>query len=114
MNTQKVAVVTGASQGIGAALVAAYRKLGHAVVANSRSMPPSSDSMVLAVPGDIAEPEVAARVVDEGLAAFGRVDTLVNNAGVTSASRSPSTPPRTTTWSPASICAGSSRSPHGR
>ncbi|MEU7820812.1 SDR family oxidoreductase [Catellatospora sp. NPDC049133] len=82
MNTQKVAVVTGASQGIGAALVAAYRKLGHAVVANSRSMPPSSDPMVLAVAGDIADPDVAARVIDEGLAAFGRIDTLVNNAGV--------------------------------
>ncbi|MFC7241670.1 SDR family NAD(P)-dependent oxidoreductase [Catellatospora aurea] len=82
MNMQKVAVVTGASQGIGAALVAAYRKLGHAVVANSRSMPASTDPMVLSVAGDIADPGVAARVIDEGLGAFGRIDTLVNNAGV--------------------------------
>ncbi|MEV4415676.1 SDR family oxidoreductase [Catellatospora sp. NPDC049609] len=82
MNTQKVAVVTGASQGIGAALVTAYRKLGYAVVANSRSITPSDDPMVLAVAGDIADPAVGARVVEQALARFGRIDTLVNNAGV--------------------------------
>ena len=82
MNTQKVAVITGASQGIGAALVTAYRKLGYAVVANSRSITPSDDPLVLTVAGDIADPAVAARVIEQGLAAFGRVDTLVNNAGV--------------------------------
>ncbi|MEV0460821.1 SDR family NAD(P)-dependent oxidoreductase [Catellatospora methionotrophica] len=82
MSTQKVAVVTGASQGIGAALVVAYRKLGYAVVANSRTIPPSSDPMVLSVAGDIADRAVAVRVVGEGLAAFGRIDTLVNNAGL--------------------------------
>jgi NAD(P)-dependent dehydrogenase (short-subunit alcohol dehydrogenase family) len=81
MNHQKVAVVTGASQGIGAGLVAAYRKLGYAVVANSRSITPSDDPSVLAVPGDIAAPGVGARVIEAGLEAFGRVDTLVNNAG---------------------------------
>ncbi len=82
MSTQKVAVITGASQGIGAALVTAYRKLGYAVVANSRTMTPSDDPLVLSVAGDIADPAVAARVIEEGLAAFGRIDTLVNNAGV--------------------------------
>ena len=82
MSTQKVAVITGASQGIGAALVTAYRKLGYAVVANSRSITPSDDPMVLAVAGDIADPAVGARVIAAGLAAFGRIDTLVNNAGV--------------------------------
>lgn len=82
MNTQKVAVVTGASQGIGAALVEAYRKLGYAVVANSRSITPSGDAGILAVAGDIADPAVGDRVIDEALARFGRVDTLVNNAGV--------------------------------
>jgi NAD(P)-dependent dehydrogenase (short-subunit alcohol dehydrogenase family) len=82
MSTQKVAAITGASQGIGAALVTAYRKLGYAVVANSRSMPPSDDPLVLTVAGDIADPAVGARVIDEGLAAYGRIDTLVNNAGV--------------------------------
>jgi NAD(P)-dependent dehydrogenase (short-subunit alcohol dehydrogenase family) len=82
MNTQKVAVVTGASQGIGAAVVEAYRKLGYAVVANSRSITPSGDAGILAVAGDIADPAVGARVIDQALATFGRVDTLVNNAGV--------------------------------
>ncbi|HEY2062297.1 MAG TPA: SDR family oxidoreductase [Amycolatopsis sp.] len=82
MNTQKVAVVTGASQGIGEALVLAYRKLGYAVVANSRSITPSEDAGILTVAGDIADPAVGARVIEQALAAFGRVDTLVNNAGV--------------------------------
>jgi NAD(P)-dependent dehydrogenase (short-subunit alcohol dehydrogenase family) len=82
MSTQKVAVVTGASQGIGAAVVEAYRKLGYAVVANSRSITPSGDAGILAVAGDIADPVVGARVIDQALATFGRVDTLVNNAGV--------------------------------
>ncbi|MEU0796627.1 SDR family oxidoreductase [Amycolatopsis sp. NPDC005961] len=82
MNTQKVAVVTGASQGIGAAVVEAYRKLGYAVVANSRSITPSGDAGILAVAGDIADPAVGASVIDRALATFGRVDALVNNAGV--------------------------------
>jgi NAD(P)-dependent dehydrogenase (short-subunit alcohol dehydrogenase family) len=82
MSTQKVAVITGASQGIGAALVVAYRKLGYAVVANSRSITPSEDSAILTVVGDIANPAVGARVIEQALATFGRVDTLINNAGV--------------------------------
>ena len=82
MSTQKVAVITGASQGIGAALVVAYRKLGYAVVANSRSITPSGDPDILAVAGDIADPAVGARVIEQALATFGRVDTLINNAGV--------------------------------
>jgi NAD(P)-dependent dehydrogenase (short-subunit alcohol dehydrogenase family) len=82
MNTQKVAVVTGASQGIGAALVESYRKLGYAVVANSRSITPSGDAGILTVAGDIADPAVGARVIERALATFGRVDTLVNNAGL--------------------------------
>ncbi|KQY03091.1 3-oxoacyl-ACP reductase [Mycobacterium sp. Root135] len=79
---QKVAIVTGASQGIGAGLVAAYRRLGYAVVANSRTIADGDDPMVLAVPGDIGQPGVGAAVVDAAIARFGRVDTLVNNAGI--------------------------------
>jgi NAD(P)-dependent dehydrogenase (short-subunit alcohol dehydrogenase family) len=79
---QKVVIITGASQGIGAALVPAYRKLGYAVVANSRSIEPSQDPEVLAVPGDVAVPGVGARIAAEALARFGRIDSLVNNAGV--------------------------------
>jgi len=79
---QKVAIITGASQGIGAALVTAYRKLGYAVVATSRSIGDSDDPGVLAVRGDVAERGTGARVVDAALEQFGRIDTLVNNAGV--------------------------------
>jgi NAD(P)-dependent dehydrogenase (short-subunit alcohol dehydrogenase family) len=82
MSTEKVAAITGASRGIGAGLVTAYRKLGYAVVANARSITPSSDPMVLTVAGDIAAPGVGTRVIEEGLGAFGRIDTLINNAGV--------------------------------
>ena len=79
---QKVAIVTGASQGIGAAVVAAYRDQGWAVIANSRSIPPSDDPAVLTVSGDIADPSTAERIVHHGLEKFGRIDTLINNAGV--------------------------------
>jgi NAD(P)-dependent dehydrogenase (short-subunit alcohol dehydrogenase family) len=80
--TPRVALITGAAQGIGEGLVSGYRKLGYAVVANSRSITDSDDPMVLAVPGDIAEPGVGGRVVDAALAQFGRLDTVVNNAGI--------------------------------
>lgn len=79
---QKVAVITGASQGIGAALVNAYRDRNYRVVATARSIKPSNDDQVLAVAGDIADPKTAERVIAEAVARFGRVDTLVNNAGI--------------------------------
>jgi len=79
---QKVAVITGASQGIGAALVKAYRERDYRVVANSRSIKPSNDDGVLAIPGDIADPKTADRVIAAGIERFGRIDTLVNNAGI--------------------------------
>lgn len=79
---RKVAIVTGASQGIGVAIVGAYRDLGCAVVANSRSITPSDDPGVAAVAGDIADPATAERVVHTAVERFGRVDTLINNAGV--------------------------------
>lgn len=80
--TPRVAVITGASQGIGEALVAGYRKLGWAVVANSRNIEDSDDPMVLAVPGDIGQPGVGARIIDAAVERFGRIDTVVNNAGI--------------------------------
>ncbi|NUP42228.1 MAG: SDR family oxidoreductase [Streptomyces sp.] len=79
---QKVAIITGASQGIGAALVEGYRKLGHAVVATSRTIAPADDAGVLTVQGDIADPATAERVVAAAVERFGRIDTVVNNAGV--------------------------------
>jgi NAD(P)-dependent dehydrogenase (short-subunit alcohol dehydrogenase family) len=81
-NSQSVAIITGASQGIGESLVSAYRKLEYAVVANSRTIAESDDPMVLTVPGDIAQPGVGQRIVDAALERFGRVDTVVNNAGI--------------------------------
>ncbi len=82
LTQQKVAVITGASQGIGAGLVDAYRKLGHAVVATSRTIAPADDAGVLTVPGDIADPATADDLVSAAVERFGRIDTLVNNAGV--------------------------------
>ncbi|SDG09260.1 SDR family NAD(P)-dependent oxidoreductase [Paraburkholderia phenazinium] len=80
--SQKVVVVTGASQGIGAELVKAFRKLDYRVVATARSIKPSEDSNILTVAGDIADPATAQRVISEAVARFGRIDTLVNNAGI--------------------------------
>jgi len=62
--------------------VTAYRKLGYAVVANSRSIGESDDPMVLTVPGDIGQPGVGQRIVAAAMERFGRVDTVVNNAGI--------------------------------
>jgi NAD(P)-dependent dehydrogenase (short-subunit alcohol dehydrogenase family) len=79
---QKVAIITGASGGIGAALVTAYRDRNYRVVATARSIEQSNDDDVLAVPGDIAERRTAERLISAGLDRFGRIDTLVNNAGI--------------------------------
>jgi NAD(P)-dependent dehydrogenase (short-subunit alcohol dehydrogenase family) len=79
---RKVAIITGASQGIGEALVRGYRDRNFFVVATSRSIKPSADPDVLAVAGDIADPKTAEHVVSQAIERFGRVDTLVNNAGI--------------------------------
>ncbi len=78
----RVAIVTGASQGIGAGVATAFRRAGYAVVGTSRSIPPSDDSGYLTVPGDIAEAETATRVVDRALDRFGRIDSLINVVGL--------------------------------
>ncbi len=80
--SQKVAIITGGSQGIGASLVAAYREQGWSVVATARTMKPSEDPDVLAINGDIADPATADRIISGALRRFGRIDTLINNAGV--------------------------------
>ncbi len=79
---RRVAIITGGSQGIGAGLVAGYLGRGWAVVANARTIRPSADPDVLTVEGDIAKPATADRIVEGALERFGRIDTLVNNAGV--------------------------------
>jgi NAD(P)-dependent dehydrogenase (short-subunit alcohol dehydrogenase family) len=81
-DSQKVAIITGASQGIGAGLVAALRHAGYAVVGTSRSIRPSDDSDYLTVQGDISEAETAERVAEQALDRFGRIDSLINDAGI--------------------------------
>jgi NAD(P)-dependent dehydrogenase (short-subunit alcohol dehydrogenase family) len=79
---RKVVIVTGGSQGIGAGIVEGYRQQGWAVVATARKIAPGSDPAVLAVAGDLSDPSTADRIVSEAVGTFGRIDTLVNNAGV--------------------------------
>lgn len=80
--TQKVAIVTGASQGIGAATVEALLGRGYRIVATSRTIEPSDNPDVVTVQGDIADPDTGRRVVERARSEFGRIDTLVNNAGI--------------------------------
>ncbi|MET0706829.1 MAG: SDR family oxidoreductase [Tardiphaga sp.] len=86
MNSEhKVVVITGASKGIGVSLVQAFRGIGYGVVANARAITTSEvagDRDVVAVDGDIAIPATADRIVDAAMARFGRIDTLINNAGI--------------------------------
>jgi NAD(P)-dependent dehydrogenase (short-subunit alcohol dehydrogenase family) len=79
---RRVAIITGGSQGIGAGLVAGYRRRGWAVVATARTIKPAEDPDLLTVDGDLADPATADRIADAALGRFGRIDTLVNNAGV--------------------------------
>jgi NAD(P)-dependent dehydrogenase (short-subunit alcohol dehydrogenase family) len=79
---QPVAIVTGASRGIGAGLAAGFRDAGYVVLATARSIAPSSDPHVVTIGGDITDPSTAQHIVEEALERFGRIDTLVNNAGI--------------------------------
>jgi NAD(P)-dependent dehydrogenase (short-subunit alcohol dehydrogenase family) len=81
-NEAKVAIITGASQGIGAGLTKAYRERGYAVIVTARSIGSSEDDGIVAVEGDIADPDTAQRIVDAAVERFGRIDTLINNAGL--------------------------------
>jgi len=80
--SQPVAIVTGASRGIGAGVVDVFRAAGYAVVGTARSMPSSDDPDFLTVDGDLAQAQTAQRVVEQTLDRFGRIDTLVNMAGI--------------------------------
>src|SRR5271168_4288397 len=81
-SNDRVAIITGASRGIGAGLAAAFRRAGYAVVATALSIDASDESDYLTVEGDIAQAETAGRVVDAAIDRFGRIDSLVNNAGI--------------------------------
>src|SRR5215467_3735582 len=86
VDTRKVAIVTGASQGIGAALVEAFRKRGYNVVANSRHIteanPFATSANLGLVDGDIGDATTAAKIADTAISKFGRIDVLINNAGM--------------------------------
>jgi NAD(P)-dependent dehydrogenase (short-subunit alcohol dehydrogenase family) len=79
---RKVAIVTGGSQGIGAGIVEGYRHGEWAVVAAARTITASDDPAVQTVAGDLSDPATAERVVGAALETFGRIDTLINNAGL--------------------------------
>ena len=80
--SRRVAIVTGASRGIGAGLTAGFRNAGYAVVGTAQSMPRSDEPDLLTVEGDITQVETAQRVAAQALERFGRIDTLINNAGI--------------------------------
>src|SRR5438132_2805024 len=86
MSDRKTAIVTGASRGIGAGLVEAFLQRGYSVVANSRNItianPFAAAANVALVDGDIGHPSTAAAIVDTAVTRFGRIDVLINNAGV--------------------------------
>ena len=86
VNSAKTAIITGASQGIGAGLVQAFLSRGYRVVANSRNITktgplPASETLAL-VDGDVSDQRTAAKIVDTAVSRFGGVDVLVNNAGI--------------------------------
>src|SRR5258706_2144251 len=83
---RKTAIVTGASQGIGAGIVKAFVERGWSVVANSRKVTQSTEvaasDHVALVDGHIGEPATAAKIVETALSRFKSIDALVNNAGI--------------------------------
>src|SRR5271170_3315971 len=85
-SSRRTAIVTGASQGIGAGVVKGFVERGFNVVANSRKMTQSTEvaasNRVALVDGNIGEPAIAAKIVETALARFGSIDALVNNAGI--------------------------------
>lgn len=82
MENGRVVLITGASRGVGATTVEAFLAAGARVVAVSRELPGRRSSQILDVPADLADPASAERVVEAAVTAFGRLDALVNNAGL--------------------------------
>ena len=83
MNANPVVIITGASRGIGAGLTQAFRARGYAVIATALQMDPfDGDDDVQTLSGDIANPATAQEIEAAAMDRFGRIDTLVNNAGI--------------------------------
>jgi NAD(P)-dependent dehydrogenase (short-subunit alcohol dehydrogenase family) len=83
---RKTAIVTGASQGIGAGIVKAFLERDFNVVANSRRMTQSTEvvasDQIALVDGHVGEPATAAKIIETALSRFKSIDALVNNAGI--------------------------------
>src|SRR5687768_11981713 len=90
MSAMRTVIVTGASSGMGFGIAKAYLDLGYNVVANSRSMENlkraagelGDPEELLLVPGDIGNEQIATKITDEAMKRFGRIDVLINNAGI--------------------------------
>ena len=86
IGSRKTAIVTGASQGIGAGIVKGFVERGFNVVANSRKVTQSTEvtasDYVALVDGDIGAPATAAKIVETALSRFKSIDSLINNAGI--------------------------------
>ena len=80
-SVEKVAVVTGASRGIGAGIVRQFLAQGYGIVACSRNIATTGQPNLVEVAGDISHPETATLVIQRAKEHFGHVDTLINNAG---------------------------------
>lgn len=89
--TDKVVIVTGASSGLGVSFATAFAEAGADIVLAARRTDRLADTAAkveaagrkaLSVTADVADPESAQRVIDEAMSTFGRVDVLINNAGV--------------------------------
>jgi NAD(P)-dependent dehydrogenase (short-subunit alcohol dehydrogenase family) len=85
-STRKTAIVTGASQGVGAGIVKGFVERGFNVVASSRKVTQSAEvaasNHVALVDGHIGEPGTAAKILETALSRFKSIDALVNNAGI--------------------------------
>ena len=87
--TSRVALVTGSSSGIGAAIAGSFAGRGAGVVVNSVSSVAEGQALAATLPGatyvqaDVADPEQAKHLVDETIEQHGRLDIVVNNAGTT-------------------------------
>jgi NAD(P)-dependent dehydrogenase (short-subunit alcohol dehydrogenase family) len=97
-NNVKVAVVTGSSRGIGKAIAKEFAKNGYSVVLNSRDEQDLSraahdiakeignNNVVSYIPGGVSQEHVCTSLIEEAVKRFGRIDVLVNNAGISGVS----------------------------
>jgi NAD(P)-dependent dehydrogenase (short-subunit alcohol dehydrogenase family) len=82
LKNKPTVVITGASRGIGLGLVQGYLREGYRVVANARRMSMEESDDLAIVEGDVAEPETGERLAQVAVERFGRLDVLINNAGI--------------------------------